>query len=338
MGRKPTANSNLPPRMRARVQRSGVTYYYYDTGAKPRREIPLGSSYVEAVIKWGELEGTHTVGNNSEVTFAFVADRYTREVVPAKAPRTQRDNVRELVYLREFFDGAPINEIRPIHVRQYLDWRPAKTRANREVALLSHVFNLAREWGYTDNINPCAGVRRNKEAGREVYVDDALLSKILANADEPLRDALELAYLTGQRPADVLKMDERDIKDGALWIKQNKTAAKLRIEVRGQLAELVQRIMKRKATFTVRVTRVIINEHGQPLDRDALRYRLDKAREAAGVAKGDFQFRDMRSKAGTDTEENSGMEAAKNQLGHANESMTRQYVRHKKGKLVGPTK
>ena len=33
---------------------------------------------------------------------------------------------------------------------------------------------------------------------------------------QPFRDALDLFYLTGQRVADTLKMDERDINDGTV--------------------------------------------------------------------------------------------------------------------------
>jgi hypothetical protein len=44
MGRTPTKNLNLPPKMRAR-QKPGGIYYYYDTGKKPRKEIPLGKNY-----------------------------------------------------------------------------------------------------------------------------------------------------------------------------------------------------------------------------------------------------------------------------------------------------
>jgi hypothetical protein len=43
------------PNFRARKQKSGTTYYYFDTGAKPRKEIPLGSDYRVAVQKWLEL-------------------------------------------------------------------------------------------------------------------------------------------------------------------------------------------------------------------------------------------------------------------------------------------
>lgn len=42
-----------------------------------------------------------------------------------------------------------------------------------------------------------------------------------------------LAYLTGQRPADVLKLQRADVHDGVLWITQKKNGKKLRIEVTG---------------------------------------------------------------------------------------------------------
>ncbi|MCX8566970.1 MAG: hypothetical protein ON057_001697 [Glomeribacter sp. 1016415] len=48
--------------------------------------------------------------------------------------------------------------------------------------------------------------------------------------------------------------------------------------------------------------------------------------------------RDLRAKAGMDKEEKEGMEAAKDQLGHVDEKMTQRYVRHRKGKLVTPTR
>lgn len=35
---------------------------------------------------------------------------------------------------------------------------------------------------------------------------------------------MDLALLTGQRPADVLKIERTDLRDGALWIVHNKTA------------------------------------------------------------------------------------------------------------------
>ncbi|MFM0450074.1 tyrosine-type recombinase/integrase [Paraburkholderia nemoris] len=359
MGRRPSKNLNLPPGMRARTQRSGVVYYYFDVGGTPRREIPLGADFVEAVRKWSELEAQGQDKHAGLVTFRYAAERYVREVLPVKSRRTQRDNLLELDNLYKFFDGPPalLADIKPVHVKQYLSWRgelakrwyvekkrpvpvqPGHVRANREVALFSHIFNFAREHGITDAMNPCVGVRRNKESGRTVYVEDDVFQRVWKVADEPTRDAMDLAYLTGQRPADTLKFAESDIRGGELWIAQGKRGKKLRIRVSGELAVVIERIRARKAVCDARCDALVVNEVGERLMRDALRFRFDRARLAARVQKDLFQFRDLRAKAGTDKTEASGdIRAAQLLLGHASLKMTEHYVRERKGDKVEPTR
>lgn len=324
--------------MRARKQRSGKVYYYYDSGEKPRREIPLGRDYALAVKLWSELEIDAKPRHIEIITFRYVAERYQREVIPTKAPETQRDNLRELANLYKFFDNppAPLNKIEPIQIRQYLDWRrDAKVRANREKALFSHIWNKAREWGYTALPNPCQGVRGFKETGRDVYIEDSAYQGLWNAADQPTRDAIDLAYLTGQRPADTLKFQETDIRDGVLAVTQNKTGKKVRITIIGQLAKVIDRVMERKRTHRVRSLALVCNEDGQPLTQYALRSRFDKARRAAGVS---FQFRDLRAKAGTDKANTKDLREAQKQLGHETIKMTERYVRNRVGEKVDPTK
>ena len=79
-------------------------------------------------------------------------------------------------------------------------------RANREIALLSTMFTFAREWGLTDKANPCFGLRRNKETPRDYYAGEIVWNAVYDQAPQELKDAMDLAYLTGQRPADVLKV------------------------------------------------------------------------------------------------------------------------------------
>lgn len=359
MGRRPWKNVNLPPGMRARRQRSGRVYYYLDVGGSPRREIPLGADFVEAVRRWAELEAQGSDRHSELLTFRYVAEKYVCDVLPTKSRRTQRDNLLELANLYRFFDDppVPVGRIRPVHVTQYLAWRsdvarqwyvekgrevpvrPGHVRANREVALLSHIFNFARERGLTDAFNPCVGVRRNKETGRTVYVEDDLFRRVWDAADEPTRDAMDLAYLTGQRPADTLKFMESDIRAGELWIQQGKTGKRLRVVVSGELAAVIDRIRLRKAACGSKVASLVVNEKGERMMRDALRFRFDRARFVAGVDKDLFQFRDLRAKAGTDKTEAAGdIRAAQKQLGHSSVTMTERYVRERKGDKVEPTR
>ena len=84
---------------------------------------------------------------------------------------------------------------------------------------------------------------------------------------------------------------------------------------------------------------------GTPLTKCMMRGAFDRARKAAAKEHHEldakiweYQFRDLRAKAGTDKEESQGIAAAKDQLGHTNEAMTAKYVRQRKGKLTTPTK
>ena len=361
MGRKPTTNLNLPKGMRARQKNSGRVYYYLDTGSKPRHEIPLGSDYIEAVRQWAALTVT---GDAPAITFRQVAERYTREIIPTKAPRTQKDNLVELANLYKFFDDPPCNleEIEPVHVRRYLDWRgaTAKVRANREKSLLSHIWNYARERGFTALANPCKGVKGYRESGRDVYIDDDVFAAVKAVASQAVQDAMDLAYLTGQRPADTLKMRETDIRDGMLTVKQGKSfrdgkAGKiLRLRLKDDagalnaLGQLIEEFLKRKRGESVRNLALVISKGGYAFTASGLDNGFERARVKAAAAaeksgqanlaakiRG-FQFRDLRAKAGTEKADSDGLMEAQRQLGHSSSKMTEHYVRL--GQIVTPTK
>lgn len=115
----------------------------------------------------------------------------------------------------------------------------------------------------------------------------------------------------------------------------------LQLLVHGALKAVIDRIEER----TVAGMKLIASADGQPFTLAMLRGAFDRARVAAARAHPnlaqdirEYQFRDLRAKAGTDTEEGSGIAAAQAQLGHSTPMMTAQYVRHRRGKLVKPTK
>ena len=247
-----------------------------------------------------------------------------------KSVQTRKDNDKELANLLKVFARMPIDVIAPMHVRAYMDipGQTSKVRANREKALFSHIFNKASEWGYTALQNPCQGVKGFKEVGRSRYITDAEFDHVNAQAHFTVIDAMDLALLTGQRPADVLKLKRTDIRDGALWIVKNKTGARLGIEVTGELAAVIARINERlRQAISVWLIQV---ENGQPLSSFALRSRFDKAR---ALAKVDFQFRDIRAKAATDTGD---LAHSQTLLRHKSREMTEHYVKARTGARVMP--
>jgi integrase len=186
--------------------------------------------------------------------------------------------------------------------------------------------------------------RRLPLAKRTVYITDEVFAAVYANASEPLRDAMDLAYLTDQRPADTLKMTAHDIFDGHLIITQEKTKQPLRIIIRGELAELLERIEARKESHSLVTAALLTNMHGKRLTAAVLRNHFDEARTKAAKAVPKlaqairaFWFYDLRAKAADDTSDDRGDQAASDLLGHDSVKTTqRHYLR--RGKIVTPTK
>jgi integrase len=336
---------------RRRTLKSGAIwtgYYYngYDDNGK-RLEIPLGTDLNEAKRKWAEFECKPVPADVN--TMKFVFERYIRDILPSKAPGTQRENSGSLRQLREVFDSAPIDAVTPQFIAQYRDARTAKVRANREITLLSHIFNMAREWGYTKNENPCRGIRKNKEKPRDFYVDKEVWDAVYAVASTELQDAMDLNYLTGQRPGDVLRMKDGDIRDGALHVRQGKTNKFLRIllapnGVESELARVIGRIQARAGRTAGGY--LVTLQSGEQVNSWTMRKRFDAAR--AGAAERateagqkalatrikEFQFRDIRAKSASEI---SDIKAASELLGHTEEEITDRVYR-RVGQTVTPTR
>lgn len=207
-------------------------------------------------------------------------------MIPGKMPRTQKDNLLSLKQLRAAFSDAPIDAITPQIIAQYRDKRSGKVRANREISLLSHIYNMAREWGITEKENPAFGVRKNKERPRDFYAGPEDWDAVYRWAASELRDAMDLAYLTGQRPADVLSMRATDCVNGHLQVAQGKTSKKLRIQLEsnGQLNELgifLQRLLQQRKERGFLNPYLITTKNGKNVTASMLRLRFDGARKSA---------------------------------------------------------
>lgn len=332
VGRRRTKHKNLPPRLHLKRGR-----YYYG-----RNQEFVGDNLADAMLAYGEREAARA--GRRPVTFGELGEQYAAKMIPTKAPRTREDNMDELAMLFRVFKGAPLSAIAPHHVSGYRDGRFARkrkgrdeeprlatTRANREIALMSAVWNWGRDTGRTNLPNPCEGVRRNKEVGRDRYVTDQELQAVWEVACEPLRDALDLYHLTGQRVSDVLRMSLTDVREGCLWLRQRKTGKPLRLTLEGDLAGVLERIKGRTFPAEAVVTLALVrDEAGQRMTYDALSDRFQAARTKAGVH---FQLRDLRAKAATDLDD---LALAQRLLGHASRSMTERYTKERIGEKVSP--
>ena len=327
MGRPKTAYPNLPPRMTARTLGSGKVLFYYTGNG---RKEPLGPDLNRALHRYADLETNDAPGG---ATFLKVSDEWEAaalHVGKGGAPRAKatQDSYRStLIELRAAFGKALLSQIRPMHISQYLERRSSKIMANREVQVFSIIWNWCRKTGRTDDPNPALGIERNRERPREKYIDEQEYRAIWERSPSFLRDAMDLALLTSQRPSDILKMTRQDIRDSHLWLKQNKTGARIGVSIEGELKSVIDRILSadRPARSLVYL---VADDKGQRVTLKRLEEAFRKARLSP-----DTQFRDLRAKSISDTD---GLREASQRAGHANEVITASVYRRVKGLKVKP--
>jgi hypothetical protein len=95
--------------------------------------------------------------------------------------------------------------------------------ADRCVAMLSKMFNLAMRWQMIGS-NPAKGIERNPERPRRRYLAAAELARLTAalteHADRQAADIVRMLLLTGARRGEVLGMRWADVDLGAgVWSK-----------------------------------------------------------------------------------------------------------------------
>ena len=338
MGRQRTTNKNLPngvqARRRARKNGSTTTYYYYTARQNgKRKEISLGTDYHQALLRYAQMEINVA---QDIITFNIAAARYQADIIDNSAQNTRYSYASAIKKLQAFFNGAPLEQIAPHHVRQYLDSRRQhKAAANKEISFFRAIFNHAREIGYTNAANPASGVKKFPMPKRDTYIEDELYLLVYEAADQQMKDLMDIAYLIGQRPIDVVSIHSRDIKNSELSIQQQKTKNRLRFALSGSLKEIVERIAPKDGGYLFR------NQHGGQMQRTTLTRRFSELRnqliqqhpELANELQ-NFQFRDLRAKSGTDKFLSNDRAAAQEQLGHTSSQTTNIYIRKKK--LIEP--
>lgn len=313
MGRKRVRNKDLPKRV---YLRHGA-YYFVATDGTWHRLAAEGD-------KAGMHRALADLADSSGMRLKALLERYADEVLPKKAPKTQADQLRQLDILVRDFGKARPADVKSSHVAAFLDAYPSPIQANRIIALLSHVYKKAIRWGLAET-NPCRGVERNPDKQRKVYVESDVFWQAWKDAPPRLQLAMELAYLTGQRQADLLRLRWSDCRDDGVYFTQGKTGNQVILDWSEWLRDILARC--REAQSAATGFYVLADDRGQRVTSSGfqtawqrfMRNRPDR-----------FQFRDIRKKSGND-----GLTGA--HLGHKDERTLRDWYLLKPKHVQGVT-
>lgn len=308
-------------------------YFYV---SRENKWIRLSDDKAIAFSKWAEIEGETPRASGTEKplagSVAALIDKYMIEIAPKKAKATYTGNLMEAKNLREVFGKMLVLEVRPTHIAKYLDIRGLKApiRANREISLLSHMFSYAMRWGQVDR-NPCLGVAKHAEKGRDRYITDQEFESVKKLASELIAIVMDFAYITAMRKGDILKLRLDQITEDGIWIKQSKTGAKQLYEWTNGLIMVVARAKALKRP--IRGLYLFCNRQGQPYTDSGFKAMWQRVQIKWAESGGErFTFHDIRAKALTDAKK-LGIDA-QSLAGHATASMTEHYIKQREYKRI----
>lgn len=293
-------NTGLPHRV---TLKHGAYYYLrpiIKNGKHSTQWVNLGKTEADMLRALADLK------SQGAGVMAAVIQRYREQVLSKKAANTQTAQSKQLDRLTKAFGHLPPAKIRPKHIAQYHDaiGATAPYQANRELALITHVLKYAVRWGYIDD-NPAREIQRHPEHARTRYITHAEYTAVRALAPLWVQILMDLAYITGQRRADLLSLTRNQVTDAGLLITQSKTGKKLLIEWTPDLRATVARALAELPGPGVHSVYVICDTRGQRR-RDAAfttawTRLMDKC-VAQGAIDERYQFRDIRAKAGSDSD------------------------------------
>jgi integrase len=244
------------------------------------------------------------------------------------APPTRREYTRVLTgILTHYFGHMRADDLLPTDIAQYMETRKrqgAAVSGNRERAALSSVYEFAMRNGWA-RVNPCRGVRRNRERPSRVYVETDALTQTYEQASLALQLLLNGAYLSGMRLTDLmgLRRDQLTSK-GACW-KESKTGHENEMTFKPGMWEVVRRAIAYGDAIATKITKRLPQARPLPeyvfVNTRGKRWTQWGVSSAMRYAKATFAFRQLRAKAQTDSPDNV--------LGHEGQMRSR-YTRRRK--------
>jgi integrase len=261
----------------------------------------------------------HKVG----VTISEYCQYFQNDVLPQRdlTPKTLVGYAQFLKQVQKFFENKDIRQITLSDISQFLRARPA-VQSNRYRSMFCVLYKYAMAEGLVKENLPFKTLKRQVKVQRN-RLSIETFNAIRICAPDWLKNAMDIALVTGQRVGDIAEMKHSDIKHGFLFIKQNKTSRALQIPVIGQLQEVINRCKSINCDYLITIK-------DKPITSGYISRCFCRARKESGVCdniENPPTFHEIRSLSAR-LQKKSGIDkkVTQNWLGHASEQMTDLYL------------
>ncbi len=254
-GKHYTITDSQIPGFGIRIMRGGTRTYVvmYRAGGRRRRMV-LGHHGVTtpeqartsainilARVRNGEDPAAGRQGGGHLITVADLAKRFDDEHIAVRLkPSTAKEYRRNLrLFIVPALGRLKVADVTRTDIaRLHHEFRDTPYKSNRNLEIVSKMFNLAELWGLRpDGSNPCRHVKKYKEEKRERYLSGDELTRLGEVLRECEQESVEsastinlirLLVLTGCRLSEIqtLKWEYVDLDNEVLRLPDSKTGVK----------------------------------------------------------------------------------------------------------------
>lgn len=166
--------------------------------------------------------------------------RYEREVLPSKAPDTQRTQRPIIKTLRRIYGAMMITDLKASDGWEHFTRRGRRVIALREIEVMRNLFTWCRRWGIRED-NPWLKLQLpHPKKRKRPYVTDEMFQFARAMAPKMVQHAMDIVYHTGLRKRDLLTLRREHITDAGILVVTSKTGKGLLVEWTPELREIVR--------------------------------------------------------------------------------------------------
>ena len=235
------------------IRKIGKNWYVdiYHEGRRIRKKVGSKKDAENAIIaiQADIFRGEFKFSNNRRIKFEKFADEYLNKYSKINKRSWKRDE-SSLKNLLPYFKEMILPKITPKHIEDYKKLRLEKVKpptVNRELALLKNMFTIATKWRYFDGENPVRQVKLFQERELEMRIlkkDE--IDRLIENACDHLKAIIIVAFNTGMRRDEILKLRWNDIDFDKyyIYVKETKGGRSRKIPMNSLVAETLKDIKR----------------------------------------------------------------------------------------------